>query len=201
MFVLKCFRSLCYLFLEDPSVGCICYIPSWWFISHRVCNIFLSSSLEEVVFHQGILCPRYAGFPAGWFFVPCFQDPPSLTVGLVLLFCFSAGGFLPCISNEFWLVQAWGYNLCGWFIPPWPWSASSLLLSQARGWNFSGFSFSDRATLCGPQLYAENPVLVLDPAWLKSIIPDRTWPQAPDSHIENIEEKKEEIPKTRMGYY
>ena len=173
MFVLKCFRSLCYLFLEDPSVGCICYIPSWWFISHRVCNIFLSSSLEEVVFHQGILCPRYAGFPAGWFFVPCFQDPPSLTVGLVLLFCFSAGGFLPCISNEFWLVQAWGYNLCGWFIPPWPWSASSffpkpgagifLVLVLVTGQLFVAHSFMQRTLFWCLTLRGWSPSSLIEP--------------------------------------
>ena len=162
---------------------------------------FSLAPLQKRLFPSGDAVSQVCWLPCRVVFRSCFQDPPSLTVGLVLLFCFSAGGFLPCTSNEFWLVQAWGNNLCGWFIPPWPWSASSLLLSQARGWNFSGFNFSDRATLRGPQLYAENPVLVLDPAWLKSIIPDRTWPQAPDSHIENIEEKKEEIPKTRMGYY
>ena len=156
-------------------------IPSWWLISHRVCNIFISSSSEEVVLHQGIMCPRCADFPAGWFFVSCFQDPPSLTVGLVLLFCFSAGGsFLVKVMNSDFFRT--GVTIfVGDSSSPGPGVHLPCLSPKPGAGIFLVLILVTRASLCGPQLYAENPVPVLDPAWLKSIIPDRTWPQAPDS--------------------
>lgn len=125
------------------------------------------------------MCPRYADFPAGWFFVPCFQDPPSLTVGLVLPFCFSAGGFLPFKNVNSDLFRPGVTIFVGDSSRPGP-GVHLLASFPSQGLEFSEvLILVTGPTLRGPQLYAENPVPVLDPARLKSIIPDRTWPPVP----------------------
>lgn len=161
----QCFKYVCFKVLSVILLSVSWRSFSWLhLLTFFHGGLFLIGSvtfslapLQKRLFSiRGSCVPGMLTSPAGWFFVPCFQDPPGLTVGLVLPFCFSAGGSPLKVMNSD-LFRPGVTIFVGDLISLWAWSASSRFSKPGAG-IFLVLILGDRATLQGPQLYAENPV-------------------------------------------